>query len=236
MFVKNFSDITFINAKNSRLWQHVEIQARDSEQLVPMNADAAAEAETVNHGVETIMNLKVTMKTMMTRKMKMMIIEEIVTWVPVVTRKTGMMIMMITIRVAEAVEEEWICVQGVAIMIMTILTMQKEAAAIGKDKEEIKAGGMDMKEMMTIALIQEEALVAITLIATVAEQEKKVQTGEPAAMKAATAIQDQVAHLIMVMETEGVALQTEWEMIVQIGAPVAIRDAAAEVIPTNRVI
>jgi hypothetical protein len=71
-----------------------------------MNVDAAAEAEAVNHEVETMMNMKVTMKIMMMTKTKM-IMDGIVIWVPVVTRKTGMrMIMKILVKVAEAVDEE----------------------------------------------------------------------------------------------------------------------------------
>jgi hypothetical protein len=48
-------------------------------------------------------------------------------------------------------------------MIMMISMMQKEAAAIGKDKEEINAEDLatKMKMIMVIAeVIQEEALVA----------------------------------------------------------------------------
>ena len=120
-------------------------------------------------------------------------------------------------------------------MNLMILTMRR-VAAIGKDKEEIKAGRMDMNKMMIMVLIQEEALAAIMETAVVAEWEMKVQTGEQEVIKAATAIQDQVAHLIMAMEMEVGVLQTEEKTKVQIGAPAVIRAAIAVVIRMNKII
>ena len=137
------------------------------------------------------------------------------------------MIMMITTRVAEIVDAERVCVQTGVIMIMMILTMQKEAPAIGKDREEIKAGAMDMKRMMTTDLIQEGALVAIQATAVVGGWEMKVQTGALAVKKGATAVQDQVADLIIVTETIVTVHQAEVKVKVQVGALEVIRAATA---------
>ena len=61
MFVNPFMIFHSLIQK-PRLWQHVEIQARDSEQWIPMNADAAA-AEVVNHQVE--IKIEMNMKTIL---------------------------------------------------------------------------------------------------------------------------------------------------------------------------
>ena len=67
--------------------------------------------------------------------------------------------------------------------------------------------------------------------------EVKVQTGERAAMKDATAVvpQDLAVHLIMAMETKATVLQAE-EVKAQVGAPEVIRDAAAVVIQATKII
>lgn len=116
---------------------------------------------------------------------------------------------------------------------MMILTMPKEAAAIGKDKEGIKTEDTATK-MMIMALIQEGDLAAVPATADVVEWKMKVQTGAQAVTRVATAIQDQVPHPTMVMETEVAVLQTEGEVKVPIGARAAVRDEDAEVIPMNK--
>ena len=112
-------------------------------------------------------------------------------------------------------------------MIMMILTMPKEAAAIGKDREEIKARAMDMKVMMITALFQEGVLAAIQAIVVVAEWEMRVQIGALAAKRDVTAVQDRVVHLIIAMETIVTAHQADGEVKVQTGAPEVIRTATA---------
>ena len=108
---------------------------------------------------------------------------------------------------------------------------------IGKDKEEIKAGAMDMKEKMTMVLFQEGVLGVIQATVAVAEWEMKVQTGALAVIKAATAeIQDRVVPLAMDMEMEIVVHQAEWEAKVQTGALVVIKAATGVVIQMTRII
>jgi hypothetical protein len=140
-----------------------------------MKVDAVV-AEVVNHKVEvkTEMSMKVTMKTIPMKTM--MKIRETVTWIPVVTKMTGMrMIITIregvnetgirawTIRMTRIIivkEEEvgvdvWEWITRTTIM-MTIISLE-----IGEvDKEEIKAGAV-VTIMITIVLeipIQEKAL------------------------------------------------------------------------------
>lgn len=119
---------------------------------------------------------------------------------------------------------------------MMILTTQKAAAAVGRDREEIKAGVMGMKKIMTMALTQEEVLGATQETVVVAEWEMKVQTGEPEATREGIAIQDQGTHLIMAMKTETAAPQAGWEAKVQTGALAVIRAANAEVIQMIKII
>ena len=119
---------------------------------------------------------------------------------------------------------------------MMILTMLKKAAAIGKDMEEIRAEGMDMKKMMTMALTRERALVAIMATAVVAEWEMKVQTGEPVVMKGVTGIPDQGAHLIIAMETVVAVPHAEWEVKVPIGGLAVIKAVTAARIQRNETI
>lgn len=119
--------------------------------------------------------------------------------------------------------------------ITMTLTMQEDAVAIGKDKEEIKAG--DMKKMMITVLIPEEVLVAAQAAAVVAGWGTKVQIGEQEAMKVAIAdIQDPVGpHPVQAMETGAAVHPEEWEVKAQTGEREATRAATAVDIQTNKI-
>ena len=161
MFVKNFNDISFINL-NLRLWQHVEIQTRVSEQWIPMNVDAAA-GGVVKHKVEV--KIEMSMKAiMMILRMKMIqriTTNQIVTWVPVVTKMTGMMMIQImTVETGVWTQAEISRTRMSMKMIMKIMMIQE----IGKAREEIKVVVMVIRKKMImvihVVLIQEEDLEA----------------------------------------------------------------------------
>jgi hypothetical protein len=107
------------------------------------------------------------------KMMRMMIIRETVIWVPVVTKMTGMMMILIMIVEAEAWGQAE--VSGMK-TIMTIMMIQE----IGEVRADIKAKVMAMKKMTIMAVpvahIQEEDLVAWAVEWDLAMVEVPVQT------------------------------------------------------------